>query len=472
MLASAVFNSRIKSREVTGKEKWLGYFLGPVSVSIMASILSNYLNVYYTDVIDIGSIGGGAFLSAFPVICKVIDAVTFVWMGRIVDRTESPQGKARPWILLSAPVLLISMVLLFAVPAGNDVMRALWIFLSYNLFYSVGYTAYSTSHTLLVPLSTTDDVRRSSLSLLTNALNMVSGFFLAILFPCALVPMMGVSRQKWLLVIGMITAVCGPLLLLEYYFTIERVTIAKQGTMPLSEDEGGKQEKVSLKEQFQFCIKSGQWSVLMVYMMVLQVFNALFSASVFYYCNWVLGSYNDGITQALFYGLGNAPMGLGAFVCVPICKKFGRKRAMRGGYLLAAIGSALCLLNPRQLGWVLAGQAVKATGLIPSCFMISTLLADALDDVEKKSGVRCDGFSSSVFNIITTVSGGIALCIFNFFLTKLGYAAPGTEAVTGVQNGAVQRFFIFCALGGPAVCYLLLAALLKKTTESSKQKNI
>lgn len=462
MLSAPIFNSRIKSENVTKKEKILGYFFGPISVSVMTCILTNYLNVYYTDVVNIAAIGGGLFLSLFPVICKIIDAFTFVVMGRIVDRTSSPQGKARPWILLSTPILLISMIMLFAVPEGNDWIRATWIFLSYNLFYSIGYTAYSTSHSLMVPLATSNQAQRSSLSLVSNSLYMLSGAFLTIVFPCILIPAMGVNRTSWMTVIGIITLICCPLLLFEYYFTVERVTMTEQKKTALP----------SLKEQLRLCLKSRQWIVYVLYILIMQLFNALSSTSIFYYCNWVLGSYNDGITQALFYAVGNAPMGLGVFLCQPICRIFGRRRAISFGFLLSAAGCLLCFLNPTSLPLVLIGQIIKSIGLIPSSFMGTTLMADALDDVEKASGTRCDGFSSSTFNIITTLSSGVAMGIFNFFLTRLGYLAPSAAGATlPVQNGAIQGFFSFCALGAPIFCYLL-AAILLHFSESKRERKL
>ena len=65
----------------------------------------------------------------------------------------------------------------------------------------------------------------------------------------------------------------------------------------------------------------------MVYFLLLGLVNALSSSAVFYYCSWVLGSYNDGITQVLFYAIGNLPMGIGVFLCNPLCKRLGRTRA-------------------------------------------------------------------------------------------------------------------------------------------------
>ena len=464
MLSAKIFDTRIKSEKVENKEKWLGYFIGPISVILMNSILSNYLNVYYTDVLDISGIWGGLFIGAFPIVAKTLDVLTFIYMGIIVDRTRSRQGKARPWILFSAPLLTICMILLFVVPRGNDNLTAIWIFVSYTIFYAVAYTMYSTAHTLMVPLSTHSEDERSKLSLITNTPNMVAGSLIAILFPCIVVPWIGVNRRLWVSVMLGVAAVALPMILLEYFFTRERVT--EQSRM----QEKTESEKISLREQLRCCLKSRQWVILMIYLILIQTVNAMFSASTFYYCNWVLGSYNDGYTQALFYALGQAPLGIGIVLCRPICNKLGKGKAMVGGFVLAFAGVLICLINPGNLVLVLAGQVVRTIGLIPSTFMISSMLGDALDEVEQVSGRRCDGFSSSVMNCITTMMGGIALCIFNFGISRLGYQAP-TETYIPVQNAAVQNFIVFCVIGVQAVAYpviVLLQAAAMSYTDHNK----
>ena len=341
-------------------------------------------------------------------------------------------------------------------------MQAIWIFVAYNLFYTVGYTAYSTSHTLLVPLATRREGERNALSLATNALDMVSGTFLAILFPCVLMPAMGTDQENWILVIVVITAVWlstssdGILL---YGGAGHAGGTGKGGDKPASGRNSPVWEAIC-GSGFGLSVKSSQWNILMLYMIIYNLFNFLSSYSIFYYCNWVLGTYNDGITQALFYGLGNAPLGLGIFLSTPICRKLGRKNAMMYGYFLAAIGCLICYIRPQSLALVLTGQAIKAFGLIPSTFMVSTLLADALDDVERESGLRCDGFSSSAFQIISTITGGIALGIFNFMLARLDYQAPAQTAMLPVQNAGICDFFSFCALGAPMICYVALGMLL------------
>ena len=91
-LSSPIFNSRIKSDTVTRSEKWLGYLLGPAGALLLNAVLATYLNVYYTDVLNLTPLWGGLFLAIFPIISKIIDAITNICMGQIIDRTRTKQG--------------------------------------------------------------------------------------------------------------------------------------------------------------------------------------------------------------------------------------------------------------------------------------------------------------------------------------------------------------------------------------------
>ena len=85
--------SRIHSEEVTKAEKWLGYLVGPAGAVLLNAVLASYLNVYYTDVLGLAPLWGGAFLVVFPIISKVVDAITNVIMGYIIDFTDGITGK-------------------------------------------------------------------------------------------------------------------------------------------------------------------------------------------------------------------------------------------------------------------------------------------------------------------------------------------------------------------------------------------
>ena len=93
---SPKMDSRVRSANVQNSERWIGYFLGPAGVILLNAILASYLNVFYTDVLKIGGLWGGMFLLVFPIVSKIIDAITNVIMGQIIERTKTRQGKARP----------------------------------------------------------------------------------------------------------------------------------------------------------------------------------------------------------------------------------------------------------------------------------------------------------------------------------------------------------------------------------------
>ena len=210
--------SRIRTEQVTAKEKWLGYLLGPAGALLLNAVLATYLNVYYTDVLKLGGIWGGAFLVVFPIVSKIIDAVTNVVMGQIIDRTMTKEGKARPWLLLSAPLVTITGILLFTVPTASETVQVIWVMVSYNLFYSFAYTIFNMSHNLMVPLSTRNTTQRGGLSVFNQiATIMMSGILVALVFPMVIMPILGVDQGKWITLMSCLSILALPLTLLEYF---------------------------------------------------------------------------------------------------------------------------------------------------------------------------------------------------------------------------------------------------------------
>lgn len=256
--------SRVRSQGVTNREKWLGYLLGPAGALLLNAVLATYLNVYYTDVLKLTTVWGGAFLVIFPIISKVLDAVTNVVMGYVIDRTHTSAGKARPWLLLSAPLLTVTSILLFTVPNASQTVQVIWVMLSYNLFYSFAYTIFNMSHNLMVPLSTRDSTQRGSLSVFNQiATIMMSGILVALVFPMVIMPMIGVDKGKWITLMCILSALALPLTLLEYFFTKERVTLENQ-------DES-KEQAVPFRQQLRAIFTDR-------YMILIYVYFLLFTA--------------------------------------------------------------------------------------------------------------------------------------------------------------------------------------------------
>ena len=455
LLDKKIFDSRVKSEGVTGKEKWLGYLLGPAGALLLNAVLATYLNIYYTDVLDLTGIWGGLFLTVFPIISKIIDAFTNVIMGYIIDRTRTKQGKARPWLLLSAPLVAITGVLLFTVPSANETVQVIWIMVSYNLFYSFAYTIFNMSHNLMVPLSTRNTTDRGGLSVFNQIASiMMSGILVALIFPMVIMPMLGVDKAKWIAVMSALSIITLPLILLEYYFTKERVT---------EETEGTEGKNVPFLTQLKVVFSDKYFLIVIAYFFIYTFGVSMKNLGLVYYCNWVLGTYNDGITQMLVSVIGGVPMGIGIFAVWPIAKKFGKRNVTMWGFVLYAIGSLVCWLVPSNLVIVLIGQFIKNIGGLPCAYVFMALFADTLDHIEWKSGIRCDGVAMSVYNVIACALIGIVTGIFNGLLSSSGYVAPKFDEMGNLlttQPDAAKSFITFAFVGLEVFTGIILAVLL------------
>ena len=411
--------SLVKTPEVTKKEKWLGYLVGPAGALLLNAVLATYLNVYYTDVLNLTPLWGGLFLTVFPIVSKIIDAITNIVMGQIIDRTKTREGKARPWLLLSAVLVPVTGILLFTVPESSDTVKALWVMVSYNLFYSFAYTIFNMSHNLMVPLSTRNGTDRGGLSVFNQITTiMMSGILVALVFPMVIMPMIGVDKSKWITLMSILAIVALPLTLLEYFFTKERVTEEAA--------EAGEKEDIPFSKQFRLLFTDKYMILMYVYFFIYTVGTTLKNLGLVYYCNYVLGTYYDGITQMLVSVIGGIPMGIGIFAVWPLAKKFGKRNVTMVGFLLYALGSLLCWIFSTNMVMVLIGQFIKNIGGLPCAYVFMALFADCLDHLEWKTDLRMDGAAMSVYNIIAVAMVGIMTGVFNWMLAKAGYLAPFT----------------------------------------------
>ena len=455
LLESKLFQSKITSTDIKAKEKWLGYLIGPAGALLLNAVLATYLNVYYTDVLNLTALWNGAFLVIFPIISKIVDAITNVAMGYLIDRTRTKAGKARPWLLLSAPLLTVTGILLFAVPKASTTIQAIWVMVSYNLFYSFAYTIFNMSHNLMVPLSTRNTKQRGSLSVFNQiATIMMSGILVALVFPMVIMPKLGVDQGKWISLMSFLSILTLPLTLLEYYFTKERVTEEVQNT---------EETQVSFGAQLRAIFTDKYMLIIYAYFLIFTIGATIKNISLVYFCNYVLGSYNDGVTQTMLSVIGGIPMGIGIFAVWPLAKKFGKRNITAAGFVIYALGSAICWLFPTNMTIMLVGQFIKNIGGLPCSYVFMALFADVLDHVEWKKGFRCDGIAMSVYNIIAVAMVGICTGIFNGLIAKAGYVAPSIVngiTVTAEQTQAVKNVFTFGFVGLETITGIVLAVLL------------
>ncbi len=460
LLDAPIFDSRIKSANTTKAESWLGYFAGPALMFIVYICLGgSYLNQFYTDVLGLS----GVFLTWMPAISKAVDAITNIIMGRIIDKTRTRHGKARPYLLLGGPLIILSAFLLYAVPKANPTVQMVWIVVSYNLFFAFAFTIYNMSHTLMVPLSTRNTKQRDTLALLTNAgVNMVPGFLVTIVMPI-MINAFGVGKDSqgtWIAMMSVLSCFALPACLLEYYFTKERVT---EDAMAAGKDP--KEDVVAFKEQVKACFGNKYWRLIMGYALIWQLSTVLSTQSMLYYCNWVLARSVDGGTglQVLVNVIGQAPLGIGVIILWPLVGKFGKRRVTAIGLVIAVVGCALGLLfsfaAEVNFTLILLALIIKSIGTVPT-YVMAAQIAESLDHIEYSNKFRADGCSASIYSVIITVCTGIASSILLGGISALGYQAPASTVQEITQTVGVRNFFTFCFFGTPLISAAVSAVIM------------
>lgn len=454
IFSSPALESRIKSANTQRSEMWLGYFAGPCFVyMVYFSVAGTYLTQFYTDVLGMT----GIFLTLMPVFSKIFDAITNIIMGRIIDRTRTKQGKARPWIIISGVLMAVTGILLYTIPTANYTVQIIWIVVSYNLFFALAFTIYNMSHALMVPLSTRNTRQRDSLAMLTSAgISMIPGLLVTIILPM-IIRMVGVgsaAQSRWITFMSIISILAIPGTLVEYYFTKERVTEDS-----LNEDGTSNMEVVPMGKQVKACLTNKYWLIIMSFTLIYNIYNIAQTNIMPYYANWVLADSVAAGTnlQVLINAIGQAPMGFGIFLLWPLVHKFGKRKVVMIGFLISAAGSLGIMLNsrPESFNAVLGLLLIKSLGAIPT-YAMAAQLAESLDHIEYVNGFRADGFSASVYAIIITVTAGIGQSIILGGVTAFGYIAPegGVNQIIQ-QPEAVKTFFIICFAGIPMVGFLL-----------------
>lgn len=479
--ASSKWDSRIKSANTTRKEMWLGYVIGPYGMLVGQSIVNSYFNQYLTDIIGF-TVSKGAwiatFMVLFPVISKLIDAVTNLVMAKVIDSTTCRQGKVRPWLLISAPLVAISIILLFWMPFSQPIHQAIWVVLAYNLYYSVAFTMWNMSKELSSALSTRNMNQRKNNSLAAEITRNVGTGLVSILFPmilhavCAAVH--GNNAQGYFLTMSIIACISLPLTFVQYFYTRERVTEERRNQSGIAQADAQKlsiHREVGMWEQLRVCLTSKYWILLALIILIFNICGNLRNISLIYYSGWVVNGNaygNVAAIQAKFSMIALSPMGPGILLMLPLVKKFGRTKTIWTTAVLTIVGSVMAFMSAGHGTMIYAGTALAAIGNIAFSYMLMSYMGDVIDQVEWKTGVRADGLTGGFVSAMMMFAVGIAQGIFNLGLMVTGYAQPEqigtsaqgialyadqTTAATGWINFAYQGsyiiigvvvFFIFC----------------------------
>ncbi len=483
-------STKIKSSNVKAKEMFLGYLAAPFCAMIANAIFGAYLNRYYVDVV--GWTKFGAFATLLPMVSSAVVIMGNLMVGRWIDSTRTAAGKARPYLLIAIPLIAVAMILMFMTPTkGNPALQMIWIAVTYNLYYAVGYPCYYTAHSSLVSLSTRNSNQRGLLATLSNA-SMVgaAGVGASVLAPILLQPFMFVtgpdgldveaSYANWRILSIVFVVLTAVGIILEYFFTRERIT---EESLKLNL----KEEKTSMSKHIKACTGDKYWWLVILFVLVFQFGQLSRNSSLSFYCRWMFDSVmNSGSPEATSATLmstlglvGGLPAVIGMVIAWPLANKLGKKRAIVMGLCFAVVSGLIGFINVNSFPLVCLSVVLKGIGIIPAQYVMLALISDILDHLEAKNGFRSDGFTMSLYSSIMVGLGGLGMGIINGMLTFSGYSNVGyavdpatvtliedVSAWTGPvifrQMGGTEAVLAFAYLGIEVICDVIAIALLWK----------
>lgn len=449
--------SAVKSPDVRLPEMLLGYFIGPFGALLSSGIFTSILQNYFADVLKLDL----TFLTTLQLFSTILIVAANLVVGQLIERTRCLAGKARPWILLSALTLSTASVLMFVIPFEGTA-RMVWVAVAYNLYYAVAYPIYNTANSTLIPVSTRNSRQRGVLASFANVAGLGVMGAGSMVFPMLVSFALKEDQGLWFLTMLAIAIFSALTIFLQFKFTRERVTEELRG----QSDAPAAAKGASLGRQLRAVSGEKWWWMVMLFYLGFQWSGAMKNGSMTFFCKWVLdntffGSADAwGASQSLLGVLGAIPMAVAAAFVVPLANKFSKRLVVFWGMIVGAVGGVIAGLGSGQIVPVAVGVTLKCLGCAPAAYMILAMLADVIDHIEFKSGIRTDGLTMSIYSSLMVAATPIMNAVFMAMLGAVNYQKPTGGAETIVQSAAVQNTITVGYIWVETIAYVVCAALI------------
>ncbi len=461
LLSKGLFNksfmdSKATTQSVSTKEWVLGHLIGPLGLIFVVNTISALVEKFFTQqtgaIYGVGNIAmiqkmGGVY-EVVMTVSKILAMLTGLLNGWLIQHTESKQGKMRPWHLIFGFASIIIGCLIFLFPGTQAMGNTYWFYFFFLLicYHTIGSSYFYLFRDTICSLTTRDSKEKTKIQFIRKmSWTLLSGIVIGMVFNMVLLPLWlekDINGYPLLMIIISVLAI--PLLLLEYFYTRERVTedvAVEYSTL----DE----TKIPLKDQLKALLTNKYYLILIIIATVSGIVDNYKGGNVqYFYIKFMLNGENNAFMYTIYQVVTGTPLGIGAILIYPLAKKVGIKNLTVGGYALVLIGSVLGWIFPSNLTVALIAGFVRNIGWLPNAYIFATLLCFAYDSVEYKSHMRLEGMmgvaiiTAIQYLIYAPFAGG-----FESGILRMGFVdAVGVAPSSDVTSFMTMSFYLFDAI--------------------------
>ena len=457
-------DSKANTNSVSTKEWVLGHLIGPLGLIFVVNTIAALVEKFFTQ--QTGAMYGvnnvdmirqmGGWYEIIMTTAKVLAVGIGLLNGWLIQKTESCQGRMRPWHLIFGFISIAIGGLIFLFP-GNTLGEGYWIYFFFLLicYHTVGSSYFYLFRDTICSLVTRDPKEKTHIQFIRKmSWTLLSGIVIGMVFNMVVLPMWlekDINGYPILMVTMSIIAI--PLLLLEYFYTRERI----------SEDVAIEHDRLderqpSLRQQMKALLSNRYFVILFLIATVSGIVDNFKGGNVqYFYIKFMLGGAENPLMYTIYQVVTGVPLGIGAFAIYPIAKKVGIKNLTVGGYALVLIGSIMGWMFPDQMIPAMVGGFLRNVGWLPNAYIFATLMCFAYDSVEHKSHMRLEGMMGvAVLTALQALiyapfAGGFESTILRMGFVDVEGIMPSVE----VTNFMTLSFYLFDAILAAVVVILL-----------------
>lgn len=439
--------SRELGRDANGAQKvmharnYLTDALGQLPLNGI-SVLAGQTTYFYTNKVGMAAATVGTVL----LIAKIVDALTDLIMGKIVDNTETKYGKARPWLLRMTFPAMLAMVLLYTVPQASLGVQAVYALLT-NIFASaVCYTAIAVPFYTMMVYTTKSSEEKGKMGTYRSAVGYAVGVGLGI----GLIPItdaLGGDQAAWIKFAAILAIIAGAGLFICFMGANERYSD--------DPEEHEKEKSVTILQGLGMLVKNTYWIKITVFGVCMNIMYAMILAAPIYYAQCIVG-------DPAFYSIVNTvnliPSIIGFVTVGFIIKRFGLARTAKYASIIGIIGSVVRCFAPGSVMITLIFGSVVMYATIPLISVLPAMVLNTSEVNMSNYGVRITGMTNASNSFVGKIGSGVGSAAIGWVLAAGGfdaYAAGG--AMTSGVVTAVYALNIYIPLAMFVIMLLILA---------------